>query len=268
MKQDTFHCGKEISSHTSISLVIPQTKLTQSCRMMQTKGCLSVRELAKLIRMLSATRHAVLPAPLYFRQLQCLAIQSLRRLTSFDALVTRETDAVDLFASRLNNQLPQYVSWRPDPFSLGTDAFQLTWLGLQGYAFLPFSLISRCVQKIWQERSTVVLITPLWQAQAWFSALLELAVEKPLLLPMRPDILVDPLNQLHPLVSQGKLQLVAWKVSGENTLQLEFHGRLQTCCWQAGAKEPTRHMNQAGSVGFAGVLQGKWIPFQVGSTPS
>jgi len=33
---------------------------------------------------------------------------------------------------------------------LGTDAFQLTWLGLQGYAFLPFSLISRCVQKIWQ----------------------------------------------------------------------------------------------------------------------
>jgi len=23
MKQDTFHCGKEISSHTSISLVIP-----------------------------------------------------------------------------------------------------------------------------------------------------------------------------------------------------------------------------------------------------
>jgi len=148
-------------------------------------------------------------------------------------------------------QLPQYVSWRPDPFSLGTD---LTWLGLQGYALIG--------------RSKVVLITPLWQAQFWFSALLESAVENPLLLPMRPDLLVDPFNQLHPLVSQGRLQLVAWKVSGKNTLQKEFRDKLQTCSWQAGAREPTLHINQAGSAGFAGVLQGKWIPFQVGSTPS
>jgi len=92
------------------------------------------------------------------------------------------------------------MSWRPDHFSLGIDAFQLTWLGLQGYALPPFALIGRCVQKILQERSTVVLITPLWQAQAWFSALLKLVVENLLLLSMRQDLLVDPFNQLHPLV--------------------------------------------------------------------
>ena len=28
---------------------------------------------------------------------------------------------VDLFASRLNHQLPQYITWRPDPFSQGTN---------------------------------------------------------------------------------------------------------------------------------------------------
>ena len=128
----------------------------------------------------------------------------------------------------------------------------------------PFALIGRCVQKIRQERSTVVLITPLWQAQAWFSALLELAVENTLLLPMRQDLLVDAFNQLHPLVSQGRLQVVIWKVSEVNSLQPEFHN---TCCWQAGAREPTLHMNKAENVGFAGVLQGKWILFQVGSIP-
>ena len=35
--------------------------------------------------------------------------------------------SVDLFASRLNNQLRRYVSWRPDPFSIATDAFQMSW---------------------------------------------------------------------------------------------------------------------------------------------
>ena len=42
----------------------------------------------------------------------------------------------------------------------------------------------------------MVLITPLWQVQAWFSALLELVVEKFLLLPMRLDILVHVFNKM------------------------------------------------------------------------
>ena len=32
---------------------------------------------------------------------------------------------VDLFASRLNNQLPNYVSWLPDPGAIAVDAFSL-----------------------------------------------------------------------------------------------------------------------------------------------
>ena len=31
---------------------------------------------------------------------------------------------IDLFASRLCHQLPEYISWKPDPISIGTDAFQ------------------------------------------------------------------------------------------------------------------------------------------------
>ena len=32
------------------------------------------------------------------------------------------------------------MNWKPDPYAVGTDAFQLSWLGLQGYTFSPFAL--------------------------------------------------------------------------------------------------------------------------------
>ena len=47
---------------------------------------------------------------------------------------------VDLFASPLNHQLPQYIAWRPDPFSQGTDAIHQDWSQNYLYAFTPFAL--------------------------------------------------------------------------------------------------------------------------------
>ena len=43
----------------------------------------------------------------------------------------------DLFASRLTNQLADYISWRPDPGAIHTDAFTINWAPLRGYAFPP-----------------------------------------------------------------------------------------------------------------------------------
>ena len=54
----------------------------------------------------------------------------------------------DLFATRLNAQLDNYISWRPDPGAMLTDAFQTSWKELEGYAFPPFALIGRCLQKV------------------------------------------------------------------------------------------------------------------------
>ena len=44
---------------------------------------------------------------------------------------------MDLFASRLTAQLPQYVSWRPDPAAFHIDALTLHWKSLMGYAPPP-----------------------------------------------------------------------------------------------------------------------------------
>ena len=54
---------------------------------------------------------------------------------------------IDLFASRLSHQLDKYVSWRPDPNALYTDAFTISWSNMTAYAFPPFNLINESCTK-------------------------------------------------------------------------------------------------------------------------
>ena len=175
---------------------------------------------------------------------------------------------VDLFATRLNHQLPNYVSWRPNPGAMEMDALQIHWKDMGGYAFPPFALIGRCLQKIQAEQSTVVLIAPIRPNQPWYPMLLQLIVEFPLLLPQSHNLLTDSKGHLHPLITQNRLRLAAWRVSGNNSLQTEFLKRLQSCCFQAGVNIPTRHTSLAGDVGPAGVREGRLIPFIVEFNPS
>ena len=58
---------------------------------------------------------------------------------------------IDLFATRLNNKVDKYVSWKPDPTAFAIDAFSLEWSNMYFYAFPPFSCISRVIQKILDE---------------------------------------------------------------------------------------------------------------------
>ena len=130
--------------------------------------------------------------------------------------------SLDLFASRHNAQLQKYVSWRPDPFSVGVDAFQLTWREEGLYLFPPFAMIPRCLLKIQQEKATVTLIAPLWQPQPWYPMLLSLLVQRPILLPPYKDLLTSPSQENHPLSEQKRFRLAAWKLSGDTILTREF----------------------------------------------
>ena len=175
---------------------------------------------------------------------------------------------IDLFATRLNAQLKQFVSWRPDPDSMGADALQLPWNTWEGYAFPPFCLIGKCVKKVREDRASLILIAPVWRSQPWFPALLELLVDFPLILPRLPMLLSDPLGKPHPLMATGQLQLAAWKLSGIDNRQRAFQAKLRNCWQQDGAGAQTLHMNVLGGDGIAGALNGKLIPFHVLSSHS
>ena len=105
--------------------------------------------------------------------------------------------SIDLFASRLLAQLPLYVSWKPEPLAMGTDAFSMDWSNLPGkiYANPPWGLIGRVLsrahsQRVWE----MVLVAPVWKAQAWYPLLLQMLVREPLIIPQSQEI-IQPVCQ-------------------------------------------------------------------------
>lgn len=83
---------------------------------------------------------------------------------------------IDLFASRANAKCKIYVSWRKDPDAICVDAFTINWNNKFFYAFPPFPIIIKCLQKIIQDKATGIFIFPSWPSQAWYPQLLSLIV--------------------------------------------------------------------------------------------
>lgn len=136
--------------------------------------------------------------------------QSFHRICS-----TFGNPSIDLFASRLNNQVPQYCSWQPDPGAVIIDCFSVDWSQFQlTYSFPPFSLVGRTLQKIARECSTAIIIVPNWPSQPWFPLLRKMIDGQPLKFAVKPRTLAlphDP-DQRHPL--EGQLHLWACRLCG------------------------------------------------------
>ena len=93
---------------------------------------------------------------------------------------------IDLFASHLNRSnsflfsvvcltlalnspvkiysliLSNYVSWLPDPETVGVDAFNTSWAKLKFYTFSPSSLVAKSISKIIQEKVSGIMVIPWW----------------------------------------------------------------------------------------------------------
>ena len=52
--------------------------------------------------------------------------------------------SIDLFASRLNAQLPQFVSYRPDRAAVALDAFSISWKNEKCFCCFPFQYHHTC----------------------------------------------------------------------------------------------------------------------------
>ncbi|XP_066305375.1 uncharacterized protein [Branchiostoma lanceolatum] len=179
--------------------------------------------------------------------------------------INAQTDfslTIDLFASRLNAQLPRFVAWRPDPMAVAVNALDMDWyqLGL-AYAFPPFSLVFRVLRKVQTDHATVMLVAPVWRAQAWYPKLLHMLYDRPTLLPHRRDLLFLPHNkEHHPLFP--RLKLAVWPVSGDSCKVEAFLQELQSSSCQPGERVPLDSINHLGDDGVAGVIAGVSIPFQ------
>ena len=80
-----------------------------------------------------------------------------------DAIVhLGRTPDIDLFASRLTYKGKLYVSYQPDPGAFAINAFRLSWDSLNVYAFSPFFIIQKVLQKIRKDSATGVILVPCW----------------------------------------------------------------------------------------------------------
>ncbi|XP_066590898.1 uncharacterized protein [Prorops nasuta] len=75
---------------------------------------------------------------------------------------------IDLFASRENKKCNRYISWKLDSGAYCVDAFTVSWKEFKFYAFPPFSLLLRTLQKIKSEQAQGIVIAPFWPSQTWY----------------------------------------------------------------------------------------------------
>lgn len=106
---------------------------------------------------------------------------------------------IDLFASRANNKCQDYISWRPDPDSIAIDAFTVCWARYFFYAFPPFSIILRVLQKIRCEKARGILIVPYWPAQPWYPVFKSMLTSDPLYFNPDKNLLFTSNREPHPL---------------------------------------------------------------------
>ena len=123
--------------------------------------------------------------------------------------------SVDLFASRINAQLPRFFAYRPDPKAEVINAFCVSWHNLSFYSFPPFSCIGKVLQKIISGNATGILIVSNWPSQFWFTVLQDLLLTEAFIilpnadnfyLPNQPDL-------KHPFFRN--LELMAYLKSGK-----------------------------------------------------
>ena len=167
---------------------------------------------------------------------------------------------IDLFASERNYQLQTFCCWKPSPSALQRDAFTLNWDHLQAYAFPPVFLIPKLIQKL--DRSincSIILIAPRWARRPWFNLILDRLIEVPLLLPVRSDLLKQPVGQYyHP--NPGLYKLTAWHLSSNEAQIMSFQNRLRHYAKPQSDQALGRTMTQSSPDTTIGVLNGVSIP--------
>ena len=157
----------------------------------------------------------------------------------------------DLFASRLNHQLPKYVSYLPDPNAWAVDAFSMSWTNIDlMYIFPPFSVIGQVLTKINKDQAEAVLIAPIWPAQCWFPVLLKMICQQSYLIPKNKNTLIMPTDEkrVHHL---KKLRLGCFRLSGNFSKTKTYRRKLSI---QSPAPGDQLHENNIGHISKNGCV--------------
>ena len=124
--------------------------------------------------------------------------------------------------------------------------------------FSPFQFDSRCLTKIESDQATGVLIVPYWTTQSWFTPLLNLLVDNPLLLPQSDNLLLLPhTGEQHPL--RKKMKLMACKLSGKASCREMFLTKQPKSSSIPGQMPPSSNTSLTSKPGSSCAVNGRSI---------
>lgn len=124
---------------------------------------------------------------------------------------------IDLFASRINYQIKPYVSYSGDPECYAVDAFTLVnWGQWLFYAFPPFSIIGRVLQKVIRDKASGIIVVPNWPTQSWYPTLIKMLLKPSLFLSRKKKLLISPLDPTATHRLHHQMDLLVCHISGHH----------------------------------------------------
>lgn len=142
------------------------------------------------------------------------------------------------------------------------NAFSISWKPYVFYAFPPFSIIPKVLQKIQAEETTGLLVVPCWPTQPWWPFVMRLLVQEPVVLPKKKHTLFLPQQPdlVHPLYQ--KLTLLICHLSGNHLKAEGFWNQLPHSSYSLGERAPNSNINYSSLNENNTVVKGRLIPFQ------
>nr|CAH7740655.1 unnamed protein product [Callosobruchus chinensis] len=146
-----------------------------------TKKRVKIREFSKLIGNLVSICCATEYGWLYLKSLEREKYLALKRSSDNYNMKMKVNSSIKKELNYLNKKCECFVSWLPDPESIAVDAFTISWTGLKGYIFPPFSLLPKILSKIETEQAECLVVFPMWKSQPWYPKLESLIVSENLI---------------------------------------------------------------------------------------
>ncbi|XP_056001410.1 uncharacterized protein LOC130048558 [Ostrea edulis] len=164
------------------------------------------------------------------------------------------------YASELQTANVCLSDSRQQSFSSGCNVFRL-----EGDVFLhvsSFSPLPKILHKIRVEICKTILIAPAWPKQSWFPDLLQLCCARPILLPLRKDLLSQfKGRKVHQNLSN--LHLHAWLLSGNLSDRMAFLTEQPNVSLVQSENLQEQFMTLSGTSSVLGVVQRKLILSQL-----
>ena len=141
---------------------------------------------------------------------------------------------IDLFASAVNHKLKRFASWTPEKDAEIVDSFTIQWIGFIPFINPPFSLWSQILKKLCQDQTELAVgLVPLFPNHPWFTNLLDMLIEIPILMPRNTACIMHlpwDKQKVHPMAPNLRYLLV--HLSGKSCQNIpqslhRFRNRLQ-----------------------------------------